>query len=108
MPSNKKKITIWSINKSEVKVRILQHKFEQFSCIKRQKIYDEIFGWFVYSSALCLGMALVPIVTQSHTGLHDRPIVNSTHELAKMSSLFSSFRKCFTLQNWYQNVSCCL
>ena len=39
-----KKITIWSINKSEVKVRILQHNFEQFSCIKRQKIYDEIFG----------------------------------------------------------------
>ena len=39
-----KKITIWSINKSEVKVRILQHNFEQFSCIKRRKIYYEIFG----------------------------------------------------------------
>ena len=27
-----------------------------------------------------------------------------SHELAKMSSLFSAFRKCFKLQNWYQNV----
>ena len=34
---------------------------------------------------------LVPIVTQSHTGLHDRPKENSTHELAKLSSLFSAF-----------------
>ena len=53
---------------------------------------------------------LVPIVTQwqSHTGLHDRPIENSTHELAKLSSLFSAFRKCLKLPNWYHNVLCCL
>ena len=38
---------------------------------------------------------LVPIVAQSHTGLHERPIQNSTHELAKLSSLFSAFRKMF-------------
>ena len=31
-----------------------------------------------------------------------------SHELAKISSLFSAFRKCFKLQNWYQNVLCCL
>ena len=31
----------------------------------------------------CQCNGIVPIVTQSHTGLHDRPIVNSTHELAK-------------------------
>ena len=31
-----------------------------------------------------------------------------SHELAKMSSLFSAFRKFFKLQNWYQNVLCCL
>ena len=48
------------------------------------------------------------IVTQSHTGLHDRPMENSTHELAKLSSLFSAFRKCLKLQNWYQNVLLCL
>ena len=24
---------------------ILEHNFEQFSCIQKQKIYDEIFGW---------------------------------------------------------------
>ena len=30
-------------------VRILQHNFEQFSCIQKQKIYDEIFGWFVWA-----------------------------------------------------------
>ena len=29
-----------------------------------------------------LGVILVPIVTQSHTGLHERLIENSTHELA--------------------------
>ena len=40
--------------------------------------------------------------------LHDRPIENSTHELAKLSSLFSAFRKCLKLQNWYQNVLLCL
>ena len=46
---------------------------------------------------------LVPTVTQSHdTGLHESPIENSTHELAKLSSLFSAFRKCLKLQNWYQ------
>ena len=44
---------------------------------------------------------VVPIVTQSHTGLHDTPIENSTHELARLSSLFSAFRKCLKLQNWY-------
>ena len=38
--------------------------------------------------------AVVPIVTQSHTGLHDRPIEKSTHEMAKLSSLFSAFIKC--------------
>ena len=27
-----------------------------------------------------------------------------SHKLAKMSSLSSAFRKCFKLQNWYQNV----
>ena len=47
-------------------------------------------------------------VSQSHTGLHDRPVESSTHKLAKLSSLFSAFRKCFKLQNWYQNVLCCL
>ena len=30
------------------------------------------------------------------------------HELAKLSSLFSAFRKCLKLQNWYQNVLLCL
>ena len=54
------------------------------------------------------GALVVPIVTQSHTGLHDRPIENSTHEQAKLSSLFSAFRKCLKLQNWYQNVLLCL
>ena len=38
-------------------------------------------------------------VSQPHTGLHDRPIESSTHELAKLSSLFSAFRKCLKLQN---------
>ena len=38
-----------------------------------------------------IGLSLVPIVTQSRTGLHDRPIENSTHELAKLSSLFSAY-----------------
>ena len=47
-------------------------------------------------------------VCQSHTGLHDRPIEDSTHELAKLSSLFSASRKCLKLQNWYQNVLLCL
>ena len=48
--------------------------------------------------------AVVPIVTQSHTGLHwQTNIENSTHELAKLSSLFSAFRKCLKLQNWYHN-----
>ena len=42
VPSSKK-ITFWS-----TEVRILKHNFEQFSCIQKQKIYDEIFGWFVY------------------------------------------------------------
>ena len=42
---------------------------------------------------------LVPTVTQSHTGLHDRPIENSIHELAKLSLLFFAFRKCLKLQN---------
>ena len=54
-------------------------------------------GWY-YS----LG-PIVPTVTQSHTGLHDRPIENSTHELVKLSSLFSAFRKCLKLQNWYMD-----
>ena len=57
-------------------------------------------------------VSIVPIVTQSHTGLHDRPIENSTHELVKLSSLgsslFSAFRKCLKLQNWYQTVLLCL
>ena len=30
-------------------------------------------------------------------------IQNSSHKLAKLSSLFSAFRKCLKLQNWYQN-----
>ena len=30
------------------------------------------------------------------------------HELAKLSSLFSAFRKCLKLQTWYQNVLSCL
>ena len=46
-------------------------------------------------------------VCQSHTGLHDRPIENSTHELAKLSSLFSAFRKCLKLQNWYHIILFC-
>ena len=50
---------------------------------------------------------LVPTVTQSHTGLHGRPMESSTHELAKLSSLFSAFRTCLKLQNWYHNVLCC-
>ena len=33
-------------------------------------------------------------------------IKNSSHELAKLSSLFSAFRKCLKLQNWYHNVLC--
>ena len=33
---------------------------------------------------------------------------DSTHELAKLSSLFSAFRKCLKIQNWYHNVLCCL
>ena len=51
---------------------------------------------------------LVLTVTQSHTGLHDRPIENSTHERAKLSSPFSAFRKCLKWQNWYHYVLCCL
>ena len=48
VPSSKKiNILEYFIRQSEVKVRILQHDFEQFSCIQKQKIYDEIFGWFV-------------------------------------------------------------
>ena len=47
-------------------------------------------------------------VSQSHTGFHDKPIESSTHELAKLSSLFSAFRKCLKLQNWYHNVLCCV
>ena len=37
-------------------------------------------------------------VSQSHTGLHDRPLKSSTHKLAKLSSLFSAFKKCLQLQ----------
>ena len=74
-----------------MKVKILQHNFEQFSRIQKQKIY-EIFGWFVWAAPMAM-LRVVLIVTQSHTGLHDRPIENSTHELAKLSSLFSAFRK---------------
>ena len=37
-----------------------------------------------------------------------KPYENSSHELAKLSSLFSAFRKCLELQNWYQNVLLCL
>ena len=39
-------------------VRILEHNFEQFSCIQKQKIYDEIFGWFVYMEVQYGVMAL--------------------------------------------------
>ena len=59
-------------------------------------------------SVLTLALWVVPTVIQSHTGLHDRPIENSTHKLAKLSSLFSAFRKYLKLQNWYHNVLCCL
>ena len=38
----------------------------------------------------------------------DQYLENSTHELAKLSSLFSAFRKCLKLQTWYHNVLCCL
>ena len=48
VPSSKK-LTFWSTGWCETKVRILEHNFEQFSCIQKQKIYDEIFGWFVYT-----------------------------------------------------------
>ena len=50
VPSSKK-INIWSTGYCETKVRILEveHNFEQFSCIQKQKIYDEICGSFVYT-----------------------------------------------------------
>ena len=67
-------------------------------------------GTVLRSSAVTIGTShwVVPInpVSQSHTGLHDRPIESSTHELAELSSLFSAFRKCLKLQNWYHNVLC--
>ena len=44
-----KKFTFWSTGYCQTKVRILEHNFEQFSCIQKQKIYDEIFGWFLYT-----------------------------------------------------------
>ena len=47
VPSSKKKLTFWSTGLYELKLRILEHNFEQFSCIQKQKIYDEIFSWFV-------------------------------------------------------------
>ena len=43
---------------SGYKVRILEHNFEQFSCIQKQKIYDEIFGWFVYTAVQLALLAL--------------------------------------------------
>ena len=36
--------TLWSTRYCETKIRILQHNFEQFSCIQKQKICDEISG----------------------------------------------------------------
>ena len=57
-----------------------------------------------YIAPQCLGIPepmvwdvslnLVPIVTQSHTGLHEKQTQNSSHQLAKLSSQFSAFRKC--------------
>ena len=76
---------------------------ELFSCTKR------VLHTCNVTHVAHVSLSLVPIVTQSHTGLHERPIQNSTHELAKLSSLFSAFRKCLKLQNWwYQNVLLCL
>ena len=55
VPSSKK-LTFWSTTRQcETKVRILERNFEQFSCIQKQKIYDEIFGWFVTATSYALG-----------------------------------------------------
>ena len=77
-----------------------------------KSMLSEIVHW-EWIRGMCIstmlgGGGIVPTVTQSHTGLHDRPMESSTHELAKLSSLFSGYRKCLKLQNWYQNVLLCL
>ena len=46
---------------------------------------------------------IVPTVTQSHTGLQwqtNRELYIQTGQTV-LSSLFSAFRKCLKLQNWY-------
>ena len=54
-------------------VRILEHNFEQFSCIQKQKIYDEIFGWFVYMEVQYGVMALYWEAVQWPLALHSDP-----------------------------------
>ena len=49
-------------------------------------IYVDVRTWtHGVNVSQCIG--LVPTVTQSHTGLHGRPIENSTYELAKLNIL---------------------
>ena len=55
-----------------------------------------------------VSQCIVPTVTQSHTGLHGRPMNRELYTNwpnCLKSPLFSGFRKCLKLQNWYQNVS---
>ena len=37
------------ICETKVRIPVLEYNFEQFSCIQKQKIHDEILGWFVYT-----------------------------------------------------------
>ena len=96
-------------------VRILEHNFEQFSCIQKQKIYDEIFGWFVctlWFSKLSCHCPEKQCSDHWHYPVSYWVTWQTNREvytrLAKLSSLFSAFRKCLKLQNWYHNVLCCL
>ena len=53
-------------------------------------------------------MLLVSSLVPIEYWITRKQIQNFSHELAKLSSLFSAFRKCLKLQNWYHNVLCCL
>ena len=66
-----------------------------------------LFDWTNMAAALpqFFGAARHPCFEVSgHDCVTGKLIQNSSHELAKQSSLFSAFRKCLKLQNWYQNV----
>ena len=87
----------------EIKVGILDN-----TCFKENVPTFEILVGWILRLGLNFWVINVALYGWKCDPAYQYSLENSTHELAKLSSLFSAFRKCLKFQKWYQNVLLCL